>query len=158
MKTPMDSVTFLSFHLSLLFHKKVEQRLQEDHGIDWATGFILMALEHFGYSNLVELSNYLGHSHPSVLRRLDAIEKDGYVERTPDPNDRRVKQIRLTKKGKDLLPHIMRIKDEIHALAVKDIPEDELLNLIKGLKIVFNNLNEGEKNPFNHLFMNKGEE
>jgi MarR family transcriptional regulator, transcriptional regulator for hemolysin len=157
MNSPMESAPFLSFHISLLFHKKLDKILLEEHGIDWMTGFILIALENFGYSSLVELSHYIGHSHPSVLRRLDAVEKEGFVQRTPDPDDRRVKQIHLTQKGKDLLPHLMRIKDEIHTAAVKGIPEAELMNIVDGLKTIFDNLRDGENIPIPHNFMNKEE-
>jgi DNA-binding MarR family transcriptional regulator len=48
---------------------------------------------------LTELAERAQMTKPSMLELVDALERQGYVERIPDPTDRRAKLIRLTEKG-----------------------------------------------------------
>ncbi|WP_340026255.1 MarR family transcriptional regulator [Paenibacillus sp. FSL K6-1096] len=47
-----------------------------------------------------EISRYLGLTPPTVTQLINSLEAKELVERQPDPSDRRVVRIRLTKEGK----------------------------------------------------------
>lgn len=47
-----------------------------------------------------EISRYLGLTPPTVTQLINSLEAKELVERQPDPSDRRVVRIRLTKQGK----------------------------------------------------------
>ncbi len=49
--------------------------------------------------NHSELANLLIRSNHGVTRIVDALEKDGYVERRRDPNDRRTVYVKITSAG-----------------------------------------------------------
>ena len=48
---------------------------------------------------LTELASFAGMTKQSIGEIVDDLEERGYVERFPDPADRRAKLIRLTEKG-----------------------------------------------------------
>jgi DNA-binding MarR family transcriptional regulator len=54
---------------------------------------------HEGGSRLTELAASSGLSKQAVGEVVDDLERLGYVERDADPEDRRAKVIRLTKRG-----------------------------------------------------------
>ncbi len=51
----------------------------------------------------VDISNYLIVTAANMTKMIDKLEKDGLVERSALDGDRRVKIIRITKKGTNLL-------------------------------------------------------
>lgn len=52
---------------------------------------------------LSELAGIMGHSLPALSQRISLLEGMGYVERVPNPSDRRVTGLRLTPEGLQLL-------------------------------------------------------
>jgi DNA-binding MarR family transcriptional regulator len=68
---------------------------------------------HEGGSRLTELAESSGLSKQAVGEVVDDLEKLGYAERVQDPDDRRAKLIRLTKKGTDAQQRAIGIFAEI---------------------------------------------
>src|SRR4051812_3992275 len=61
-------------------------------------------LVHTGDSTtLQELSEKLDNKPPTLIPAIDQLEKDGYIKKEPDTEDRRKVNIEVTKKGKDTL-------------------------------------------------------
>ena len=76
-----------------------------------------------------ELSDLLVTHRSNVTGLVDRMEKREWLNRTPDPTDRRVNRIVLTQKGRDLLdtvrPHYFEIADQIWG----DRPDDAGIQL-----------------------------
>ena len=53
-----------------------------------------------------ELSEGLGYSLPSASRTVEALLRRGWLERREDDHDRRVKRVRVTQAGHDLVRRI----------------------------------------------------
>lgn len=49
-----------------------------------------------------EIAKKMGVTLPAVSHHINALEKEGYIERLPDENDKRVLLISLSEKGKKL--------------------------------------------------------
>ena len=64
---------------------------------------------------LTELATYAGMTKQSVGELVDDLVDQGYVERTPDPQDRRAKLICLTDKGVEAQRKGFGLIDEIEA-------------------------------------------
>lgn len=64
-------------------------------------------------SRLTELAAKSGFTKQAVGEFADDLERLGYVERVPDPGDRRAKIIRLTDRGSDSQEAAMRIFADI---------------------------------------------
>jgi DNA-binding MarR family transcriptional regulator len=69
---------------------------------------LLAALKRLGPLGVSELSQAVGVSQPVVSRSLIGLEANGLVESTPVAADRRVRRIRLSHKGRELVRHAER--------------------------------------------------
>lgn len=79
---------------------------------------------------------------PSVTRLIDNLEKEGYVERRADKNDRRLNLIFLTQKGKDIEIPMMNIVNETIDIATKDLTEEQTLHIRDSFQLIFENINK----------------
>ena len=86
------------------------QALLAANGVDIPAGHfpLLAALDRLGPLGVSELSQAVGVSQPVVSRSLLALEANGLVESTPVAADRRVRRIRLSRKGGELVRHAKR--------------------------------------------------
>jgi DNA-binding MarR family transcriptional regulator len=66
---------------------------------------LLAALDRLGPLGVGELSQAVGVSQPVVSRSLLGLEASGLVESTPVAADRRVRRVRLSRKGRELVRH-----------------------------------------------------
>jgi DNA-binding MarR family transcriptional regulator len=56
-----------------------------------------------GADNAAELGRRLSLSKQAAAKIIDVLEERGYVERQPDPEDKRRKRLRVTPRGSDLM-------------------------------------------------------
>ena len=71
---------------------------------------------------------------------LDRLERDGWVERRPDPDDRRAKRIFLTKKVLPVMKKLKATGKKVRKVAVAGLSEEEQQNLVSLLLRVRTNL------------------
>jgi MarR family transcriptional regulator for hemolysin len=72
------------------------------------------------------------------------MEEGGWVERRPDPNDRRVRQVFPTKKARAVFDEIRTMATDVYEQAFAGMTRAERDALIKGLQTVCDNLSDGE--------------
>ena len=65
----------------------------------------------------------------NVTRNLAVLEKNGYIERRPSENDKRVMLVYPTQKAEDTLPLLREIVHDWNDLVAADFTEDELEQL-----------------------------
>ena len=88
----------------------------------------MSALFHLHHGNECGVSNmgeYLGVTNAAASQMIDRLVQNGLVERTEDPTDRRVKQLKLTGKGSSLIRDGVELRrrwidDLINALTVEE--------------------------------------
>ncbi|NLG70627.1 MAG: MarR family transcriptional regulator [Chloroflexi bacterium] len=85
-----------------------------------------------------DLVAQLDISKPAVSRALNSLEKKGFVTREPDPGDRRAHRVRLTDRALEISPAVEQAYNEMYALAVQDISQDELAEFLR----LFNRISE----------------
>lgn len=92
-----------------------------------AEGNILIHLltqgEEMGQEQLVE---QLDISKPAVSRALNSLQKKGYVTRERDPHDKRAHRVRLTDSAREVGPIVEQTYNQIYALAMQGITQEEL--------------------------------
>jgi DNA-binding MarR family transcriptional regulator len=66
-------------------------------------------------TRLTALAEAAGMTKPSVSQLVDELEAAGYVERTPDSDDKRAQKIMFTALGWRFLDDASRVKEEIEA-------------------------------------------
>src|SRR5271168_1386386 len=83
------------------------QALLASNGMDLPAAHfpLLAALDRLGPLGVGELSQAVGVSQPVVSRSLLGMDSNGLVESVPVAGDRRMRCIRLTRKGRELVRH-----------------------------------------------------
>lgn len=79
----------------------------------------------------------LAESDPmSMVRILDHMESEGWLERRADPNDRRARRLYIKDKARAILDEIWRLADETRTEFLADLSEKESFCLIDMLERV----------------------
>ena len=73
---------------------------------------------------------------PTMTRLVDAMERDGYVERAPDPRDRRAVIVRPTPKGTRALKQGRAQRVEALAAGLRALSPDQLSTLARGVEVL----------------------
>jgi DNA-binding MarR family transcriptional regulator len=87
-------------------------------------------------SRLTDLADRAMMTKQSVGEVVTDLEKRGYVERVPDPEDGRAKIIRLTTKGRDVYLTGWHLNDEIEQQWAARLGEDRVAALREALELV----------------------
>lgn len=80
-------------------------------------------------SRLTDLATQSGVTKQAVGEFVDELQELGYVERVPDPVDRRAKIIRLTHRGRDARRAALRIFEDIEREWGERFGEDRIAEL-----------------------------
>lgn len=96
-----------------------------------AEGNVLLHLwtqgQAMGQEQLVE---QLDVSKPAVSRTLDSLEAKGFITRQPDPNDGRAHRICITDKARAIGPAVEQAYNQLYALAMQGISQEELAEFV----------------------------
>jgi DNA-binding MarR family transcriptional regulator len=89
----------------VFMHRSVKdfKHFMADSGLSFTQVNLLMRLYHGGKVGVSELGEHLGISNAAASQAIDPLVKDGLLERTEDPEDRRAKQLSLTEDGRILI-------------------------------------------------------
>jgi len=99
----LSSLRLASRTLQLL-----QERWAEHHGLSSGRLGLLFRLLRGGDTPLGELALALDSTPRNVTGLVDHLERDGLVERVPDPEDRRSVRARLTEKGREKIDGIWK--------------------------------------------------
>jgi DNA-binding MarR family transcriptional regulator len=128
---------FRRFHIGLLF-----QQLSQDFerraratlvgrghtGLQPSHQVVFASLGRYG-ARLTELAERAGMSKQAMGQRVDDLERLGYVERVPDPEDRRAKIVRFTRKGTAFMRDAAEVVSRIWRDYAEHLGEGELAQL-----------------------------
>jgi len=78
----------------------LQERWAEKHGLSEGRLGVLFRLYRGGEIHLGDLAHNLDSSPRNITGLVDHLERDGLVERVPDPDDRRSVRARLTEAGR----------------------------------------------------------
>lgn len=78
------------------------------------------------YINQSELAEKMNIKKPTIVRLIDRMEKEGYVQREKDTKDKRITYIFLTELGKKLRKKLLPFGEEFNNLISKDISDEDM--------------------------------
>lgn len=133
----MPLIGFMSSHVRLHISRICSEA---GHPITPEEAGTLMIIRHFNGLPQTRLAAILGKDKAAVTRLMNALVKSGLVGRVQDEQDRRVVRAQMTGQGEQafvrLWPELVKLSDE----ALRDIPQQELEQLNRVLKMINANL------------------
>ena len=85
-----------------------ELPLLKAHGLSMWGYSVLLALDHSPVRTQATLAEAIGADKTRIIPTLDELQDKGYIERRPDPDDRRVRLLAITESGR-------AVKDAVQA-------------------------------------------
>jgi DNA-binding MarR family transcriptional regulator len=90
----------------------VDARLAE-HGLSMSRTKVIGLIGHRGPTHQREIATIFDIAPRTVTELVDGLERDGLVQRTADPDDRRARYVDLTAEGREVLAKATAARDEI---------------------------------------------
>ena len=126
--------------IGLFMHRSMQGTIQyaRENGLSMSMIGTLFHLNRRGHAGVSDLGQHLGVSSAAASQMLDRLFEEGLIERTEDPEDRRMKKISLTNKGsrifKESLSARLRWLEELE----KSLTEQEKETITSALKLMIN--------------------
>src|SRR5580704_14718038 len=122
----------LVYDVARLMRLRADQRARLD-GMTRAQWVILTWLERQPGLSQNELAGFVEVEPITVARLIDRLEARGFVERRPDPKDRRVRRLHLKAAAQPLLEKIHAYKRELNAAMTDGIDPEALKHVAESL-------------------------
>lgn len=138
---PSINVGFLLHDVSRLMRATFDERAQS-LGMTRAQWRVLMHLAKREGLNQRALAEILEIDNVSLGRHIDRLERDGWLERRPDPADRRAWLIYLSDAAGPTLKEMQDIATAMQADALSGLSGEDLQRLTDMLMLIKGNLTE----------------
>lgn len=112
----------------------------EGLGISNRQAEVLGRLLYCGEPNQTELAKMMGIEPSTLVRILDRMGRDGWIERCASPDDRRRKIIKPTQKALEAWPSILACGQKMEKQAIAGLSKKQLNDLKNTLTIIRKNL------------------
>ena len=103
-------------------------------GITLADAKVLSSLSRNAGTTQIQLAESTGVEPMSLVRILDRMEADDWIERRPHPTDRRARQLYIKDKAKSTLDHIWKLSAQIRSQVFAGFTAEERSLLISLLE------------------------
>jgi DNA-binding MarR family transcriptional regulator len=133
---------FLIYDVAQLVRRQADQRARA-YGMTRAQWAVLARLEREPGITQSQLANLTDVEPITIGRLVDRLEANGLIERTPDPDDRRIWRLRLTLKTAAILKRIAAFRRELHTEMAEGLDEASLAALVDCLQQMRLNLTRG---------------
>lgn len=140
---PLESFGFLLHDVARLMRRDFNRKVQ-DLGLTQAQWQILVRILHMEGARQSQIADVLEMQPISVARMVDRMEASGWVERRPDPQDRRAVNLFLTDKAEPILEQMWERAAQTRALAAAGLSDDEQQTLIRILQTMRSNMTNEE--------------
>lgn len=133
------SAGYLINHAARLLARRLDARLAP---LGISTGPFPLLLHLWEQDGLTQrdLVDRLGYEQPTVAATLSRMERDGLVERRPDPTDGRAQRIWLTGRGRTLRGEAEAQADGLNAVALAGLSPQEVEEFLAMIRRVVTSL------------------
>lgn len=134
MPTSNELLGILIGETARCWRARLDERLRP-LGLSQSRWMVLMCLSRRG-DGLVQklLAEGLGIEGPSLVRILDRMDKDGWIERRESKTDRRAKTVHLTSQSRATIKNIQKIATQLRGELLADISGGDLDACMRVLK------------------------
>jgi len=134
------SFGFLVHDVARLFARRFNQQALLCLGVNRSQCRILAYLARYEGINQAGLADLLEIKPMTLVRHIDRMEADGWIERRPDPADRRAHRLVLTKKARPILAGILDVSTAVRRESFANLSDEEGRHLIDLLRRVHSGL------------------
>ena len=139
-------LSILVSDLSLLYHKYFNRQMRET-GLTNAQWVVLACLARHEGITQTEVADLLYKGKSPVGKTLDSLEATGWIRREASADDKRVKDIFLTKKLNDIDDQLVSCMLDMNRVAEHHMDKRAVDELRRGLACVRENLRKALKVP-----------
>jgi DNA-binding MarR family transcriptional regulator len=116
--------------------RALRQDAADETGLGAATTPALATINRSGPLTPSELAEIEHVKRPSITRTLASLEREGLVERTPDPADGRSSLVAITDAGRERLARLRRRKSAYLARRLRKLDPDEVETLARAAELL----------------------
>lgn len=113
------------------------------HTLSASQALLTRVLQAHGPAKVGEIAALLGVKPPAASAMIDSLEREGYVEREHDADDRRVTIVRLTSAGEDALEAAEVKRREVMRRYLSVLDEDDVRDLVRIHRVLLAAMDEG---------------
>ena len=124
---------------SRMLRRLFDERVR-DLGLTAAQARLLLSLERTPGQNQAFYADRLEIEPITLTRIADRMKEAGWVERHPDPTDRRVRLLQLTAKSHEVVTELRSIVDQMSDEVLRGLTRDERATLTQLLDRIGDNL------------------
>lgn len=135
-----SSVGFVVNNTAKAFQKALDAELRKNVGVTISQWRVISTLTRQPGLTQKEIADRVGIEGSTLVPIIDKMEKDGFVNRKLDNQDRRINRIYLTNKADDLWNSMIECALRIRKLSTKEIPEEQIKTMLEVLKKIAKNL------------------
>lgn len=99
--------------------------------------FILNILDNEEGLILQELAEIVGRDNSAVVRHINKLEKNHFITRATDPEDKRRKLLIVTKPGVKILDKARQLEKQVNDDVTRHIEKQKLQNMVKTLSEIY---------------------
>jgi DNA-binding MarR family transcriptional regulator len=149
MTAPSQLIQALRQFVDVAMHWTMRDRVHfaKTTGLSLPQFGILMQLHHRGDCGISDISERFDITAPAASQLVDKLVQAGLIERTEDPDDRRVKQIALSSKGRLMIETGSRERYRWMDKIVKELDPIQRDKVLEALTILNQVAVEQEKIP-----------
>ncbi|MGH3459102.1 MarR family winged helix-turn-helix transcriptional regulator [Aeromicrobium sp.] len=122
--TRRESLGYQVNHLARLMAQALRTRI-EPHGVVPGQFAQLLALYEEDGLTQNDLCARVRIDQSTMAHTLKRMERDGLIDRIPDPNDRRRASIRLSPRAQSLRDTLVQAAEDVNAEATRGLDDDE---------------------------------
>ena len=134
-----NSLGSMIFLASKSMERAAEYEFKQKLGLTSAQWKIILALNLFEGLNQKELADKIYVDTSTLVPIIDKMEKNGLIDRKPDPNDRRHNTLFLTKKSESTVDAIIEEILQLRKIMFKGLSKEEQESMRPLLKKIIDN-------------------
>ncbi|MDX3927293.1 MAG: MarR family winged helix-turn-helix transcriptional regulator [Shinella sp.] len=131
----IDEISRVNRKLRTLFDARVKER-----GLTLSRARVLLLLSRRDVLNQRDLAEELDIETPTLVRLLDGMQKQDFVERRVMKGDRRANQVVLTAHGRTMAAEVNRLARDLRAELMSSIDERQIESALGVLAAVGENI------------------
>lgn len=126
MTTIQEQLGMAIGEVSRCWRAKLDERLRP-LGMSQSRWLVLLHLSRRGDGVVQkELAEWMGIEGPTLVRILDRMTEDGWLERRESQTDRRAKTVHLTEQSRAIIAQINKVAAKLRSELLANIPEAEI--------------------------------